>query len=576
MAIYHLAAKPVQRSGGKSAVAAAAYRSRSTLHDLRQGMTFSYTAATDLVHAEIVGFAGDRGTLWNMAESMERRKDATVAREYEVALPRELDTPGQIELLREFAAWLNEEYGCVVDFAFHDGDGVNPHGHVLTTTRSVDADGTMSDIKISREWSDKKRKEHGLPGRKFELEKAREIWAKMANAALECSGFEERIDHRSYEDQGIDRLPTSHIGPSATAMERSGLQTRVGDHNRMIGEINLARQFELDDLRKHQAEAKSLADELANIDAEIEAIRNEPAPAPTPTTVGTIVQSNHSTSIAAVAERESSRFSIGMAKTFGEQYKSKLFRDTWNIDIDPALLKSLKWVDADARALTLKTGEQVVDKGDSVSLSKGSDDAIAAATAMAKSKGWTSVRTSGSDDFQVKSALALKDAGIKPSFRSEIAKERFRDKLREQAKLAVQKPVPAPDPKLEPKPEPAPAPDFEKLKEKVRRCAEATPPPSTNAYRDDTRKLRAWAHARWSELTAQGEPEGLAETFTTVLEEQALMAGYAPYEIKDVGLDSDWSQTMSDQKQNPTPPPRPSATTRRTWYPGTGEKPPGT
>ena len=427
MAIYHFSAKPVQRSKGKSAVAAAAYRSRSSLRDERQGMTFSYTAARDLVHDEIVGFDGPRSSLWNMAEAMEIRHDATTAREYEIALPNELSEADQIELAREFSRWLNTHQYCVVDFAIHSGDGLNGHGHFLTTTRSVDEDGTMSSIKIQREWADKKRKEHGLPGRRAELVNARKAWADMANCALEKAGFEERIDHRSLKDQGIDRLPTSHIGPAASAMERDGIETRVGDHNRMIGQINLERQFELDDLRKHEIEAKRLEQELADIDAEIEYIRNEPAPVPKQTTVGTIVQSSHSDAIAAVAERESARYSKGQAKSIGELFKSKLFRDTWNADLDPAILKQLRWVDVNARALTLKTGEQVRDQGDKVSLSKGSDDGIEAAIAMAKAKGWKSVNIRGSDDFQLRAALALRKAGIKPRITSEIAKSRNRD-----------------------------------------------------------------------------------------------------------------------------------------------------
>lgn len=578
MAIYHCSAKPVQRSKGKSAVAAAAYRSRSTLHDVRQGMTFSYTAAQDLVHAEIVGFEGDRGSLWNMAEAMETRKDATVAREYEVALPVELDTPDQIELLREFAMWLNEEYGCVVDFAFHDGEGKNPHGHMLTSTRSVDADGTMSDIKISREWADKKRKAHGLPARKTELVKVRAKWAEMTNKALERAGVESRIDHRSYADQGIDRLPTSHIGPAATAMERDGIQTRVGDQNRMIGQINLARQFELDDLRKREANADALAQKLADIDAEIEAIRNEPAP--TPTTVGTIIQSGHSESIAAVAERESARYSHGMAKTIGEQYKLRLFRSTWNADIDPRLLKSFKWVDVESRALTLKTGEQVRDHGEKLSLSKGSDDGIEAAIAMAKAKGWESVSISGSDDFQLRAALALRDAGIKSIVTSEIAKKRYSEILRERDAAARKsepklqsKPEPAPKPNLEPEPEPAREIDLGKL---VHDAVGRYSLPPTSTYRDDTRKLRAWAHAVWDDLTANGESEGLADRFVEIMEEQALMQGYSVHEISAVGLDDTWSKTMSKQPRKPDPSPKPAARKSRTWYPDSGQKPPGT
>ncbi|MFN2350184.1 MAG: LPD7 domain-containing protein, partial [Thioalkalivibrio sp.] len=103
---------------------------------------------------------------------------------------------------------------------------------------------------------------------------------------------------------------------------------------------------------------------------------------------------------------------------------------TWNTDIDLHILKSLKWVDVNARALTLKTGDQVQDHGDKVSLSKGSDDGIAAAIALAQSKGWESVTVNGSDDFQLRAALALREAGIKPRITSEIAKSLFSDELR--------------------------------------------------------------------------------------------------------------------------------------------------
>jgi cell division septation protein DedD len=554
-------------------------------------MTFSYTAARDLVHDEIVGFDGPRSSLWNMAEAMEIRHDATTAREYEIALPNELSEAEQIELAREFARWLNDHQYCVVDFAIHSGDGLNGHGHFLTTTRSVDEDGTMSSIKIQREWADKKRKEHGLPGRKTELVNARKAWADIANKALAKAGFEERIDHRSLKDQGIDRLPTSHIGPAASAMERDGIQTRVGDHNRMIQGINLERQYQLDDLRKHETEAKRLEQELADIDAEIESIRNEPAPAKTPTTVGSIIQSTHSDAIAAVAERESARYSKGMAKTIGEQYKSRLFRDTWNTNIDPKLLKSLKWVDVESRALTLKTGEQVRDHGDKVSLSKGSDDAIKAAIAMAQSKGWTSVRISGSDDFQVRAALALKEAGIKPRFRSEIAKERYSEKLREQSKPTVQQPVPAapkpepaskpepkPAPKPEPKPKPKPKPDIDTLKDQVRQIFERTPLREIRATQDDPGRLEKWVRSRWSELPEVADQERLADAFRAMAEEHAYMAGYSVQSIQKVGIDDDLSKSMPGYKAPEPAPEKPASPEgqRRTWYPDSGQKPPGT
>lgn len=567
MAIYHFSAKPVQRSKGRSSVAAAAYRSRSTLRDERQGMTFSYIAATDLVHAEIVGFGGPRASLWNMAEAVEVRHDATTSREYEIALPNELSEAKQIELARDFARWLNKNQGCAVDFAIHSGGGVNGHCHFLTTTRSLDEDGTMSDIKIQREWSDKKRKAHGLPGRKAELVAARKAWADIANNALERSGFGERIDHRSLKDQGVDRLPTSHIGPAASAMEREGMQTRVGDHNRMIIGINLQRQYELDDLRNRESQVESLTQQLADIDLEIEAIRNEPAPAPTIT--GTIVQADHSTTIAAVAEWEVARYSTGMAMTFGDMFKGKLLKETWNADFPPELLKTLKWVDINSRALTMKSGSQIVDHGDKITLSKHEPDAVAATVEMIKAKGWESVTVNGSDEFQLAIALALYKEEMKVSLKSELAKERYEAELsRRQAPPEALKPIPELDRLAEPEPE-------IDLYDLVRRSTDTTPLPPTNAYRDDTRKLRSWARARWSELTTGGEPEGLAETFVTVMEEQALMAGYSPYEIKDVGLDSGWSKTMSDRNKKPALSPRPAARTQWACSPNEGEKPPG-
>jgi len=553
MAIYHLSAKPVQRSAGKSAVAAAAYRSRSTLRDERQGMTFSYTAATDLVHAEIVGFDGPRSTLWNLAEAMEKRKDATTAREYEIALPRELSEPAQIELARDFAAWLNETQGCVVDFAIHSGDGQNPHIHMLTTTRAVDEIGTMADIKIPREWSDRKREEHGLPGRKVELTNARERWSVMANTALNRAGIDARIDHRSYADQGIERLPTSHLGPSVSAMEREGVETRAGDHNRMVIGVNLERQFELDNLRNNQAEAKRLEQELANIDAEIEAVRSEPVVVPV--TTGTLQVSDRRNDIAERADKEASKFKTGMNASLADQFKARLFQQTWNAEIDPRLLKTLKWVDVDARALTLKTGEQIVDTGNSVSISKGSDDAIEAAIAMAQSKGWKSVRIRGSDDFQVRAAFALEEAGIKPLFRSDIAKDRFSDELRNRNK-------------------PEPSVDVRALEDRVLVATMNDPMPKATHGKRDAKVLTNYATRIWSSINDGTAPEVLGKLFVETLRDQARVEGYSDDDLETAQI----LKYLPDEPAQAARPfdPMPTGTSRRKYYPDAGDKPPGT
>lgn len=568
MAIYHLSAKPIQRSAGKSAVAAAAYRSRSTLHDERQGMTFSYNAASDLVHSEIVGFTGDRATLWNLAESMEKRKDATTAREYEVALPNELPVPDQIELSRAFAEWLNNEHGCVVDYAIHSGSCEdnsqinNPHIHMLTTTRAVDEFGTMADIKIPREWSDKKRLAHKLQPRRTELIKVREQWSSMANAALARAGVNTHIDHRSYADQGRDSLPTSHLGPAVSGMERAGIRTRSGDHNRMVIEINLKRLRELEERHARELSAQKLAEQLTDIDAKIEALRNQCSRTPeTRDTKSGIVKFGHARpDIATRAVKQAAKFAGGVALSIGASYKAKLFRDTWSYDLENSILITIKWVDVDAKALTLQSGEQVQDKGDTVVLSSASNDVIAAAIALARSKRWESVTVQGSDDFQLKIALALTEAGIEPFVSSDNARKRFLDEVAkrsekllprpDQVKAAENsKPIKAraellPVPQTEPTKNPSSSGHLDALRARVRIALREPSPKQTTPFRDDTSALRQWAANHWNSLVKREGREGLREVFLDEVSTQAAIAGYSASEIQEVVLYDKWAGTQ--------------------------------
>ena len=150
LAIYHLAVKSVSRSTGRSAVAASAYRAGELLENERDGMVHDYTKRGGvedkmLVVPEGAEWALDRSALWNAAELAEKRKDAKVAREYELALPAELDRDQRRELVRGFAEELRDRYGVAVDACLHaphdHGDDRNHHAHVMTTTRVVDADG---------------------------------------------------------------------------------------------------------------------------------------------------------------------------------------------------------------------------------------------------------------------------------------------------------------------------------------------------------------------------------------------------------------------------------------------------
>ncbi|KAA8419801.1 conjugal transfer protein TraA, partial [Acetobacter sp. DmW_125130] len=146
MAIYHLSVKSISRSAGRSVVAAAAYRAGQELTDERQGLTHDYTRKQGVEDAFIVApdgadWAQDRNALWNAAEAAEKRKDAKTGREYELALPAELDADARKELARDFAAELVERYGVVADVAIHEpgrqGDNRNHHVHILTTTRTA-------------------------------------------------------------------------------------------------------------------------------------------------------------------------------------------------------------------------------------------------------------------------------------------------------------------------------------------------------------------------------------------------------------------------------------------------------
>ena len=152
MAIYHMSMKPVSRSSGRSAVASAAYRAAERLVNERDGLVHDFTRRDGVEHTEILLPAGveakwaeERSALWNAAERAEKRSDARVAREIEVALPHELTPEQRLALTREYAQGLADRYGVAVDFAIHTplaaSDIMNHHAHIMMTTRKVTAEG---------------------------------------------------------------------------------------------------------------------------------------------------------------------------------------------------------------------------------------------------------------------------------------------------------------------------------------------------------------------------------------------------------------------------------------------------
>lgn len=218
MAIYHLSVKAISRANGRSATAAAAYRAATRVEDERTGLVHDYSRKAGVLHREIVApedapeWAQDRARLWNAAELAETRKNSTVAREIEVALPTEIPPRQQRELACALAQEIVARHHCAVDVAIHApsrrGDERNHHAHLLMTTRRLTATGFTEK---TRELDDLK---------SGEVVRWRERWALLVNDHLTRHGRSERIDHRSLEAQGVDRDPTWHKGPAVTAIER--------------------------------------------------------------------------------------------------------------------------------------------------------------------------------------------------------------------------------------------------------------------------------------------------------------------------------------------------------------------
>jgi Ti-type conjugative transfer relaxase TraA len=231
MAIYHCSMKPVARSGGRSAVAAIAYRTASRIVNERDGLVHDFTRKTGVVHTEIVlpegtdaRWALDRSVLWNAVEFAEKRRDARLAREFEIALPHELNVDQQLALVRAFAHDLADRHGAAVDFAIHvpgsASDIRNTHAHVMMTTRTVGPDGLGEKTLIERE--NKWLLNHDLPTSQMQLREIRQAWETHANRALMRAGHDARIDHRSHLERGLEIEPTEHMGVHASEIDRRG------------------------------------------------------------------------------------------------------------------------------------------------------------------------------------------------------------------------------------------------------------------------------------------------------------------------------------------------------------------
>jgi Ti-type conjugative transfer relaxase TraA len=227
MALYHFSAKMISRASGSSALASAAYRSASRLHDQRLDRHHDFSNKAGVVHSEVLLPDGaperlsDRETLWNEVEAVEKRVDAQLAREIEFAIPRELSKEEGIALARDFVRDEFVSRGMVADLNVHwdigaDGEA-KPHAHVMLTTREVGEDGFGPK---NRDWN-----------RTDLLETWRERWAEHVNTRLAELDIDARVDHRSLEAQGIDLEPQHKIGAAASRMAEQGFESeRLAEH----------------------------------------------------------------------------------------------------------------------------------------------------------------------------------------------------------------------------------------------------------------------------------------------------------------------------------------------------------
>jgi ATP-dependent exoDNAse (exonuclease V) alpha subunit len=311
MAQFSMRVQVIKRSTGRSSVAAAAYRSGEKLHDERQGITHNYLNRGGVDHKEILlpenapswvqGL--DRETLWNVVEVNEKRKDSQTARELRLMIPRELAPDERITMVRDFVQRSFVDKGMIADLCFHNkiaSDGLEqPHAHVMLTMRPLTNDGFGD--KSRHDWvpdPDGRTHDDGRPVMVVcnksswncpdYYEQCRENWENTANAALETAGFTQRIDRRSYLEQGVLRLPQPALRLAWYLKDLYGvMKTRFG-HYQMARHYRAVEQAATAAFKKidaapatpaAQADAKTTTERFFGwFDRQIERLGSSPRP----------------------------------------------------------------------------------------------------------------------------------------------------------------------------------------------------------------------------------------------------------------------------------------------------------
>lgn len=242
MAIAHFSASIISRGDGRSAVLSAAYRHCAKMEFEREARTVDYTRKIGLLHEEFMApedapdwlrqMIADRSVaeasqdFWNRIEAFEKRADAQLAKDLTIALPLELTPEQNISLVRDFVEREILSRGMVADWVFHDNPG-NPHVHLMMTLRPLTEDGFgAKKIAVRGEDGQPVRTKAGKivydlwAGGTDDFNAVRDAWFERLNHHLAINGIDLRVDGRSYEKQGIDLVPTIHLGVGAKAMDR--------------------------------------------------------------------------------------------------------------------------------------------------------------------------------------------------------------------------------------------------------------------------------------------------------------------------------------------------------------------
>jgi hypothetical protein len=273
VAIYRFEAQIIQRSKGRSASASAAYRGGLEITDERTGEMHDYSRKQGVLDHAIItpsrapDWAKSSATLWNAAEVAEKRCDAQLCREFMLPLPHELTLAQNRELLHGFVKDSLVRRGMAVQADIHAphrrGDQRNIHGHLMMTMRQITRNGFKE--KKVREWN-----------KTTQLTQWRKEWAEHVNRALEKAKVNDRVDHRSNKARGLDRAAEIHMGPAATAMERRGEKTRVGEHNKAVREFNkLQEQAKIIDLAIVREKAQAAKEQPEIWDREADEIKRQ-------------------------------------------------------------------------------------------------------------------------------------------------------------------------------------------------------------------------------------------------------------------------------------------------------------